>query len=139
MFAWAMKQPTPGNCRILLVDDHMTVRMDIEKSLRELGFKHIDHAGDVARAADMMEQKKYNLVFVDLKLPGKSGYNLMLDARKDKKNDAIAFIVISAESEEHYIIDALSAGATSYIVKPVAAEVLKDHVSKALAWISQRK
>ncbi len=133
-----MKQAKIENLKFLLVDDHMTVRMDIEKNLRDLGCKQIDQAPDVEHATDLMEKKRYDLVFVDLKMPGKSGYDLMLQCRKDKKWDSTAFIVISAESEEHYIISALSAGATSYIVKPVGEHIIREHVGKALKWIQQR-
>ena len=133
-----MKQAKIEDYKLLLVDDHMTVRMDLEKDLRAMGFKTIDHAEDVEKASAAMEKKLYNIVFVDLKMPGKSGYDIMLRCRKDRKWDSTAFIVISAESEEHYIISALSAGATSYIVKPVSDSMIRDHVTKALKWIQQR-
>jgi DNA-binding response OmpR family regulator len=127
------------NLKALVVDDHMTVHMMIENTLKAMGVKTIDYAPSVAHAEDKMDSRQYDIVFVDLKLPGKSGYDLVINSRKEKKNDKTAFIVISAESEEHYVIDALSAGATSYIVKPPEEEKIRDHVTKAITWIAGRK
>lgn len=127
------------NLKALVVDDHMTVHMTIENTLKAMGVKTIDYAPSVPHAEDKMDSRQYDIVFVDLKLPGKSGYDLVINSRKQKKNDKTAFIVISAESEEHYVIDALSAGATSYIVKPPEEEKIRDHVTKAIAWIAGRK
>lgn len=126
------------NARALVVDDHITTRTDIEKSLRGLGCRKIDHAANAEEALDRLEEGRYDIIFVDLKMPGKSGYDLMLRCRRDKKCDSTAIIVVSAESEERYIIDALHAGATSYIVKPPEEEKIKEHVEKALHWIDRR-
>lgn len=133
-----MRQAKIEHFRFLLVDDHMTARTDIEKDLRSMGCKGIDHAEDVEHALDLMEKGRYDIVFVDLKMPGKSGYDLMLKCRKERKYDNTAFIVVSAEAEEHYIISALGAGATSYIVKPPTEAIIHDHVAKAIKWIQQR-
>lgn len=130
---------TIDNIKVLVVDDHMTVRMDVEKALRGMGAKSVDQAPDVEQAMDLLSETTYNLVFVDLKMPGKTGYDLIIRCRKDKKFKDTAFIVISAESEEHYIIDALSVGATSYIVKPMAEAVIREHVTKALHWMQEKR
>lgn len=129
-----------GNVRALVVDDHMTTRTEIEKVLRGMGCKKVDHAASTEEALDKLENgNRYDVIFADLKMPGKSGYDLMIKCRKDRACDHTAIIAVSAESEERYIIDALHAGATSYIVKPPEAAKIQEHVNKALEWIEKRR
>lgn len=130
---------TIDNIKVLVVDDHMTVRMDLEKALRGMGAKKVDQAPDVEQAMALLDDTTYNLVFVDLKMPGKPGYDLIMRCRKDKKFKDTAFIVVSAESEDHYVIEALSVGATSYIVKPVSEATVREHTTKALEWMQQKR
>ena len=58
--------------------------------------------------------------------------------RGEEKCDNTTFGIVSAESEDRYIIEALKAGATSYIVKPVSENILREHVTRVVAWINER-
>lgn len=133
-----MTQQSISDLRALVVDDHMVVRCDIERHLKALGVAHVDQASNVAEATQRMADAEYSVIFLDWNMPGRSGYNLLQQCRQDNKYDTVAFVIVSAESEERYIIEALKAGATSYIVKPVGESVLKDHVHRVVTWINQR-
>lgn len=133
-----MTQQSISDLRALVVDDHMVVRCDIERHLKSLGVAHVDQASNVAEATQRMADAEYSVIFLDWNMPGRSGYNLLQQCRQDNKYDTVAFVIVSAESEERYIIEALKAGATSYIVKPVGESVLKDHVHRVVTWINQR-
>lgn len=133
-----MTQKSISDLKALVVDDHMIVRCDIEKHLKALGMAHIDQASNVKEATEKMAVTGYNVIFLDWNMPGRSGYNLLQQCRQDSKYDIVAFVIVSAESEERYIIEALKAGATSYIVKPVSEGILKDHVNRVVTWINQR-
>lgn len=133
-----MAQRNISDLKALVVDDHMIVRCDIERHLKTLGVAHVDQASNVKEATDRMAGSEYSVIFLDWNMPGRSGYNLLQQCRQDSKYDTVAFVIVSAESEERYIIEALKAGATSYIVKPVAENILKDHVQRVVAWINQR-
>ena len=129
-----------GNVKALVVDDHMTTRTEIEKALRAMGCKTVDQAASTEEALDKLETgNHYDVIFADIKMPGKSGYDLMIKCRQNKACNFTAIIAVSAESEERYIIDALHAGATSYIVKPPEPAKIQEHVNKALGWIEQRR
>jgi len=133
-----MAQQTISDLKALVVDDHMIVRCDIERHLKALGIPHVDQASNVKEATEKMGAMQYSVIFLDWNMPGRSGYNLLQQCRQDTKYDTTAFVIVSAESEERYIIEALKAGATSYIVKPVAEGILKDHVNRVVVWINQR-
>ncbi|MBL8712963.1 MAG: response regulator [Alphaproteobacteria bacterium] len=127
-----------SDLKALVVDDHMIVRCDIERHIKTLGITHIDQAANVAEAMTKLGAADYNVVFLDWNMPGRSGYNMLEQCRGEAKYDNTAFVIVSAESEDRYIIEALKAGATSYIVKPVSENILREHVTRVVAWINER-
>ncbi len=127
-----------SDLKALVVDDHIIIRRDLEQFLKNMGCKHIDQAGNVNDAQGKMSKEHYNIIFLDWNMPGKSGFNLLQQCRANKTYDDVAFVIVSAESDDRYIIEALKAGATSYIVKPVAESTLQEHLQKVLAWIGKR-
>lgn len=128
----------PSELPVLVIDDHMIIRQVVEQNLRAMGFTDIDTASNCSEARDKLDAKNYRLVFVDWILPGKSGYSMMQECRQDRKYDDIAFVMVTSESDERHMIEALKAGATSYIVKPVTKEEFHEKVTKVLDWVAKR-
>ncbi|TAL35147.1 MAG: response regulator [Alphaproteobacteria bacterium] len=124
---------------ILVLDDHLIIRQAIEKNLKAMGFSRIDMVGDTNEAQGKLDSKKYDIIFVDWLLPGKSGYALMQECRQDRKFDDVAFVMVTSENDKHHMIEAIKAGATAYIIKPVTPETFKEKVEKVLEWIDKRK
>lgn len=129
----------PSDLKVLVVDDHMIIRQVVEQNLRAMGFSHIDTAPDCGEAEDKFAATDYNIVFVDWILPGKSGFSMMQDYREDRKYDDVAFVMVTSESDERHMIEALKAGATSYIIKPVTPQLFQDKVGKVLEWLGKRQ
>ncbi|MFH1158092.1 MAG: response regulator [Pseudomonadota bacterium] len=127
-----------ADMKTLIVDDQITNRCDLEKLLKGMGFVHIDQAPDVEKASRKIEATLYNIVFLDWNMPGRSGYNLLQQCRGERKYDNTAFVIVSSESGNRYIIEALKAGATAYIVKPAVEDTLKKHMERVFSWIDQR-
>ena len=132
-----MAEVNISDMKVLVVDDHIIIRRDLEQFLKNMGCKQIDQASNVADAQAKMAGARYNIVFLDWNMPGKSGFHLLQQCRADKAYDDVAFVIVSAESEDRYIIEALRAGATSYIVKPVAEATLREHLAKVMTWIGK--
>lgn len=126
-----------GSLRVLIVDDSRISRTKMIEMLKQAGFKNLDEAKDAAEADSKMEAHRYDIVFLDWIMPGKSGVSLLEQWRVDKLYRDVAVIVVSAESEPKAIVAALKAGALSYIVKPVVEAVLQDNITKTLAWLEQ--
>lgn len=124
--------------RVLVVDDNLVVRKLIEVNLTGMGFKHIDVAANSQEAQGKISDAPYNIVFLDWNMPGKSGYALMQEYREDRKYDNVAFVMVTAESQERYVREAVKAGATSYITKPISPAVFQDKVQKVIDWLSSR-
>jgi two-component system chemotaxis response regulator CheY len=129
---------TPSSLAVLVIDDHMIIRQVVEQNLKNMGFADIDTAGSAAEAQERMALRNYDIIFVDWIMPGKSGYALMQECREERKFDDVAFVMVTSESDERHMIEALKAGATSYIIKPVLANVFSEKVKKVLDWLAKR-
>ena len=80
--------------KILVVDDEMDILDEIEETLAEEGYEVICVAGVDAALEALRNHSDINLVVTDLKMPGKSGAELINEARADFERD-ISFIIIS--------------------------------------------
>ena len=125
--------------RVLVVDDNLVVRKLIEVQLTNLGFTGIEVASNSQEAQDKIASTNYDIVFLDWNMPGKSGYALMQEYREDRKYDHIAFVMVTAESQERYVREAVKAGATLYITKPISPVTFKEKVEKVVAWINTNR
>jgi DNA-binding response OmpR family regulator len=123
----------------LVIDDHQIIRQVLEQHLRAMGFTQIDAVANYQEAQDKMKAKRYDIVFVDWILPGKSGYSLMQEYRQEREYDDVAFVMVTTETDERHMIEALKAGATSYIMKPVTPNAFQDKVGKVLEWLAKKR
>jgi CheY-like chemotaxis protein len=118
--------------RILVVDDEQTVRDVVKRVLTKEGHK-IETADDADEALKKIERKKYNLILVDIKMPGMNGVELFKRIRKIDKSLAgkVVFItgdIMSADTEKF-----LSETKVSHISKPFNAGQLKLEINRALS------
>ncbi|MDF3023410.1 MAG: CheY chemotaxis protein [Alphaproteobacteria bacterium] len=134
-----MTAPNIADLRVLLVDDNVVVRKLIEMQLTNMGFANIDSASNSNEAQEKISVTAYDIVFLDWNMPGKSGYTLMQEYREDRQYDHIAFVMVTAESQERYTREALKAGATMYITKPIAPATFKEKIERVLAWIESNR
>ena len=134
-----MTAPNIPELRVLLVDDNVVVRKLIEMQLTNMGFANIDSASNSNEAQEKISVAAYDIVFLDWNMPGKSSYTLMQEYREDRQYDHIAFVMVTAESQERYTREALKAGATMYITKPIAPATFKEKIERVLAWIESNR
>lgn len=117
--------------RILIADDHEVVRKGLMKVLAE-AFQpiEIDEAGNGQEAVSKVLKEKYDLVVLDVKMPGKSG----LDALKEIKlhRPKLPVVILSMHPEDQIAIRAIRAGASGYLTKESASDELVLAIRKAL-------
>ena len=115
--------------RILFVDDDTDA---LEMYIKAVSLA--DHQADVASSAlegwELVKKNKYNLIFVDLNIPGISGFELIEKLAKDRRSKGIPVIVISAMPEDTQIEEVLDAGANLFLEKPIALVDLLDVIEK---------
>lgn len=109
-------------CRILLVDDEVSILKMNKELLLEKGFKHIDVAIDCEKADVFFADKEYHLVVLDIMMPGMDG--LSLYEKWLSRGINIPVIFLSARDEEWSRLKGLGLGADDYITKPYTLEEL---------------
>jgi two-component system, NarL family, invasion response regulator UvrY len=118
--------------RILIVDDHAIVRRGLVEFLaRHFPKASFGEAADAEEAARIARKQPWDLILLDIGLPGKSGLELLKDLRAIRPTSPI--LVLSAATEEQYGIRALKAGASGFVAKESAPEELVQAILKVMA------
>lgn len=121
--------------RILIADDFQMVRFMLKDVLKQLGMTNIDEAANGKEALEMLTsaaqaKSPYDLVFCDWNMPELDGMELLKIIRKTTGLSMTPFILVTAESDKDAMFNALTSGATDYIVKPFSAFTLKSKIEK---------
>ena len=127
--------------RILVVDDMLTMRKLVSKVCKEIGFTDLTEAADGALAWQTMvtANPAFGLVISDWNMPNCSGLDLLKRVRGDTKYGKIPFILVTAEAEQHQIVEAVKAGVSNYVIKPFTSESLKQKLEQVHAKITASK
>ena len=118
-----------NNRKIMIVDDELSVRKSLEEWFREDGFR-VETAEDGETALRKMPSGPYDIIVVDLKMPGMDGMTLQKRIREIDREAAI--IILTAYASVETAVEALKAGAFDYITKPVDPDDLSHVVQNAL-------
>jgi len=115
--------------RILLVDDHPVVRHGIRQILVE-GFKSVSvgEASDVATASSSIRNSAWDVVVLDVTLPGASGLDLLKEIRQMRP--ALPVLVLSMHPASQFARRVLAAGAMGYLTKDSAPTELVQAVDQ---------
>ena len=118
--------------RVLLVDDHAVVRRGVRDILGEsLGKVEFGEASKPSEAIDKLSAEDWDVVVLDISLPGRGGLDALRDIKRLRPN--LPVLVLSMHAEDHYALRALRAGAAGYVNKDSAAEDLSGAVRKVLS------
>lgn len=114
--------------RVLVVDDMLTMRKLVGKVLKELGFTDITEANDGADGWKKISDSSplIGLVISDWNMPNSTGLDLLKRVRGDTRFTKLPFLMVTAEAEQHQIVEAIKSGVSNYVVKPFTAQALKD-------------
>jgi len=115
--------------RILVVDDEASIRDLLAKTL-SLADYDVDTAPDGRAALERLRLYVYDLLIVDLKMPGIDGLTVIREAKRLKAD--IPVIVITGFSTESAAIEALNLGVTSYLTKPFRVPQVLAAAAKAI-------
>ena len=118
--------------KMLLVDDHALFREGLKLLLRSLGGElEIDEAGDCPQALEKMSGQGYDLVLLDLNMPGRGGLDALSALREAAPSTPV--VVLSGEEDPHLVRGAIDRGAMGFIPKSSTPEILIPALKLALA------
>lgn len=101
--------------RVLLVEDDAMIAAAVEAGLKDAAYA-VDRVGDGAAALAALETQRYDLVLLDLGLPGVDGTEILRILRR--RGDPVSLLVVTARDALEDRLDGLDGGADDYLVKP---------------------
>ena len=116
--------------RTLIVDDSSVMRKIVERSLRQAGLDPlvVYEAGNGAEGLDMLKAKPVDLILSDINMPSMDGLEFLRQIRAQNLAPGVPVVMITTESSEEHVKQAILAGAQGYIRKPFTAEQVKERV-----------
>ncbi|MBI5476699.1 MAG: response regulator [Ignavibacteriales bacterium] len=115
--------------KILIVDDEDTLRILVKAELEERGFA-VDDAPDGETALQKMESVRYDLIILDIMMPGIDGMEVLRQLRE--KNLADKVIMLTGVNELKIARDSLELGATDFLTKPYEFKTLLACIERAM-------
>lgn len=110
---------------ILVVEDERALCETIVRSLRRLAYS-VDFCHDGNKAIELLGVERYDLVLLDLNLPGADGMTVLRTLRQNDRDTKV--LILSARSEVADKVEGLDAGANDYLAKPFHLEELEARI-----------
>jgi two-component system, OmpR family, KDP operon response regulator KdpE len=117
--------------RILVVDDEPQIRRVMRTTLTARGYEVTD-ARSGEEAAERVREEKFDLILLDVNMPGMSGFDFCRMVRSGQSVPDPAIIMLTVRNAEKDKVEALDAGADDYIVKPFSTPELLARIRAAL-------
>ncbi|MFO7712278.1 MAG: response regulator [Dehalococcoidia bacterium] len=114
---------------ILVVDDEQTIRAFLKQVLRGEGYR-CEEAGNAAEALEKLEGDAISLVLLDIKMPGRSGLELLPEIRASFPDTAV--VMATAMNDTSVAVQCMKQGAYDYVAKPFGLEDVVLSVERAL-------
>lgn len=110
--------------KTLIIDDERLARNELKKLLQQYGdIEVVDEASNVDEGIEKIELLAPDLIFLDIQMPGKTGFDLLAEVEKAPR-------VIFTTAYDEYAIKAFEVNALDYLMKPVEPKRLSDAIQK---------
>jgi len=118
--------------KFLVIDDSMVIRNIHKNVLKEHKFSDEDlfEADNGSTALEIAEKEDIGLFLVDWNMPGINGLEFIKKIRGMAKYALTPIIMVTSEAAKYNVMEAIDAGATNYIIKPIHGDVLWKKIEK---------
>jgi two-component system, chemotaxis family, chemotaxis protein CheY len=118
--------------KVLIVDDSIVMRNIHKNILKDHNVKDGDfiEAGDGATALKLAEENLVDLFIIDWNIPNLDGLDLVTKLRAMSYYAKTPIVMVTAEAAKYNVIEAINAGVTNYVIKPIKESVLWEKISK---------
>ena len=128
----ATDTPPIARHRLLIVDDISDNRTILARRFQRRGFDIVE-ADNGLTAIEMIAQQEFDLVLLDIMMPGIDGIETLKRIRAQKSATTLPVIMVTAKSESSNVVDALEIGANDYVTKPVDFAVALARVNTQIS------
>ncbi|MFZ6007074.1 response regulator [Dissulfurispira sp.] len=115
--------------RILVIDDEEIVQVSCKRTLVPEGYA-VDAAASGKEGLELFEKSKYDLVLIDLKMPGMDGIEVLVNIKRQRPEQNV-MIMTGYDTVEH-IVESISSGAAHYLEKPFTPDTLIERIKEVL-------
>lgn len=116
---------------ILVIEDELNVQRFLKANLSISGYRVLI-AGDGEEGLKLVQSEHQDLIFLDLRLPGISGWDVLTRLKSEQESAGIPVIVMTASIYGNGEEQALAMGAVEYMAKPFTVDTLLNIVRKYL-------
>jgi two-component system, chemotaxis family, chemotaxis protein CheY len=116
--------------RALIVDDSSVMRKIVERALRQAGLESlvVHEAGSGTEGLEVLKDQPVDLILSDINMPAMDGLEFLRQVRAQNLAPGVPVVMITTESSEEHVKQAIQAGAQGYIRKPFTSEQVKERV-----------
>ncbi|MGB6191125.1 MAG: response regulator [Terracidiphilus sp.] len=116
--------------RTLIVDDSSVMRKIVERSLRQAGIEPmtVHEAGSGAEGIEILKTTKVDLILSDINMPCMDGLEFVRQIQAQNLAEGVPVVMVTTESSEEHVRQAIQAGARGYIRKPFTTDQVKERV-----------
>lgn len=116
--------------RTLIVDDSSVMRKIVERSLRQAGIDPlvVHEASSGTEGLDVLKLKEIDLILSDINMPSMDGLEFLRQIRAQNLAPGVPIVMITTESSEEHVKQAIQSGARGYIRKPFTTDQVKERV-----------
>lgn len=118
---------SPVSDRVLVVDDEKNVRLTLGQALEDLGLT-VETAADGAEALSRLDEEDYDLMLLDLRMPGLDGLETLERARRQAPE--LPVVIVTAHGTVKNAVQAMRRGAVDVLLKPISLDALRDLVDR---------
>ena len=118
---------------VLVVDDSKIMRNIVKNIFTDLKIPSVYlEAENGIKAIQLIEVNKIDVIFLDWNMPQMNGIEFLKKVRSIPKYDSLPIVMVTSESAKYNVIEALDAGASDYIVKPIQEKIFRQKISNLL-------
>ena len=120
---------------VLVVDDSAMMRKVVLRVLKmaDVDFESVLEAGDGDQALTLLRANTVALIMCDINMPNMSGLQLLQQIKEEKLASGVPIVMVTTESSEPQVRQAILAGARGYIRKPFTVDHIRNNVKPLLA------
>ena len=120
---------------VLIVDDSVAIRMILQRALRrtDLPLDQVFEAGDGCAAIEILKNQKVGVILSDINMPNMDGLQLLAELKASGQSAGVPVLMISTESTQAKVMEAVRLGAKGFIRKPFEADDIREKLSAFLS------